>query len=149
MISQDANRFLLKAVHNDRQIRFFSKVGMLGPLYDGVAGRALLAQFDEPELENLLKNVEFPSSNPDTPKDLESLKKEIKRIRRQQYSISYRADRDGVMAVAVPIQGYSCPVAMVTAGFEKRIREKHALIIEAFKAAAYYISEQLKAILRQ
>ncbi|MFC1892397.1 IclR family transcriptional regulator [Thermodesulfobacteriota bacterium] len=141
------NRFLLHAVYTSDNIRFFSKLGSIGPLYDGVAGRTLLSQFQEHELEIMFKNISLRSANPDTPKDYNTLKKEIKKIRKQQYGFSARADRDGVMAAAVPIYNYPCPVVLITAGFEKRIMAKQDIILEQFKEKSRRLSEQLKIIL--
>jgi len=141
------NRFLLQAVYTNDQIRFFSKIGSIGPLYDGVAGRVLLSQFNDGDLEIMLKNIQYRTSNPDTPKDYDSLKMVIKKIRNQQYGMSARADRDGVLAIAVPIYNYTCPAVLVTAGFEKRIVTKQDMILEEFEEKTKKISKQLKIIL--
>jgi IclR family transcriptional regulator, KDG regulon repressor len=147
LIPQGANRFLLNSVHTDGQVRFFAKVGMMGPLYDGIAGRVLLSQYKDLELEGLLKNIDFHSSNPNTPKDKKALKSSIKKIRKQGFGTTYRARNDGTMAVSVPLHDYSCPVAIVTAGFAERIKEKHQLIVESLKETSEKLSLQLKQLL--
>jgi DNA-binding IclR family transcriptional regulator len=147
MVSQGANRFLLNTVHTDGQVRFFAKVGIMGPLYDGVAGRVLLSQFTDQELENLLQNIVFHSSNPSTPKNEKSLMLEINKIRRLGFGTTYRTKNTGAIAVSVPVYGYSCPVAIVTAGFAERISEKHELIVAKFKESSERISAHLKQLL--
>ncbi len=149
MVSHGANRFLLHSIHTDGQVKFFAEVGLMGPLYDGVAGRVLLSQLSDEELDGLMKNIEIHSSNPNTPKDNKSLKAEIKKIRKQRYGSTYRAKGDGTIAISTPVFGYSCPVAIVTAGFADRLKKKHKLIIESFQQSSEKISTQLELILGQ
>lgn len=130
-------RIVLEEVESNEDLKYKPGKGDIGPLYAGSAGKILLSEFKESELQILLKNIRLLPLGPNTITDKSVLLDELQKIRNQGYSISKSERLDGLVGISVPIKNYICPVALSIGGPENRIEPKMVdLIRELTKSAA-------------
>lgn len=130
-------------VEGEGAIRMYSQVGTRVKLYCTGVGKSVLAFLPEEKTNKIMKAIEFESFTEKTIKDIESLKKELARIRLNGYSTDDEEIEIGLKCVAAPIKNYNNEVvgAISVAGSTVRMcDEKYDEIVKAVKDAALDIS---------
>ncbi|MDK2821378.1 MAG: hypothetical protein PWP31_1343 [Clostridia bacterium] len=87
-------------------VRMFAKVGSRGPAHATGSGKMLLSSLSDDELDKLFANVKLEKYTSETIDDVEILKKELKRIRKQGYAIDLGERDEGVRCVSAPIRNH-------------------------------------------
>ncbi len=142
-IRSGTKRMVLEEVPSRHPIKFYTSKGFTGPLYTGAAGKVLLAELNQKELEIILKNMPLVPVGPNTITDKDLLHKELEKIRQQGYAFSLSETVDGAISIAVPIKKYLCPVALGLVGPENRFLKKQETYIKELKNTANKISNEI------
>jgi IclR family acetate operon transcriptional repressor len=111
-------------VESSRPVRMFSRVGNRVPAHASAAGKALLAFRSEPELDIFLANEPFSALTPRTITDVESLRREVARVRGRGYALDREEYDEGVRCVAAPLLDYTgmACAAMSVSGPTARVK---------------------------
>ncbi len=141
-----AQRICLEEIESNDNIKFTIGRGSMAPLYAGSAGKVLLAELPQKELELLLRNVDLRPIGPKTITDRSRLQKELGRIRREGHAVSLGEKLAGGRAISVPIKGYVCPVSMTILGPEFRFGARYRGYIRELKRSAAIISRRIRSL---
>lgn len=87
-----------------QKVKISSEIGMKIPLFAGVAGKALLSQLPDHELDETLKNYRFKKYTPKTNTERRAIKKEIIKVRETGVAYDMEEYIEGLVAAAVPIK---------------------------------------------
>ena len=113
-------RVCLEEVESQETIKYISGKGSLRPIHLGSAGKLLLSEMMDEELQSLLDHITFAPVCTNTITDKTAMLKEIKMIRKQGYAVSFSERIKGSASISVPIGNYPCPVALSVLGPESR-----------------------------
>lgn len=144
VVACGSQRVVVKEITSPLDISFSFKEGHSLSMHSGSSGKVLLSMMNERDFEAVLCNLELTEFGPNTITDKEVLRKEIKAIRRQKYSISFGETQVGTAGVTVPIKNYSWPAAMCILGPQFRFVPKDTL--EELKMSASRVSAKLLEI---
>lgn len=110
-------------VESTNMVRMFASPGSIGPAYCTGSGKALLAYVSDQELESYFKNNKMVPYTDYTITEPEKLKKELKKIREQKYSLDLEELEKGVRCVAVPVldRNNSALAAISVSGPKSRV----------------------------
>ncbi len=148
VVLEDSQVVYLDQVESTNMVRMFASPGSRGPAYCTGAGKMLLSYLEEEELEAYINKTEFIPYTDSTITDPLNMKRELKKIRLQNYSLDLEERERGVRCVAAPILGkerkimgaisVSGPSTRITMDFlEKRliplVTEKANLITRKFQ----------------
>ncbi|MBE0555647.1 MAG: IclR family transcriptional regulator, partial [Proteobacteria bacterium] len=97
----------LDVVETDLTVRVVSRVGSRLPAYCTAAGKIHLAYMSGEEVDALLSSRELKGLTPNTIRDREELKKELRQVAEQGYSLDNEELDLGVRCVAGPIRDYT------------------------------------------
>lgn len=98
------HKVCIDRVESPHELRQSIEVGRPFPIHAGASGKVLLAYLPNEQLEQLISG-ELVRLTPFTVCDREALLKEIDKIRRNGYAVSFQERVLGVSAVAMPIFG--------------------------------------------
>jgi IclR family KDG regulon transcriptional repressor len=87
-----------------QKVKISSEIGMKIPLFAGVAGKALLSQLSDHELDEILKDYRFKKYTPKTNTERRAIKKEIIKVRETDVAYDMEEYIEGLVAAAVPIK---------------------------------------------
>jgi IclR family KDG regulon transcriptional repressor len=87
-----------------QKVKISSEIGMKIPLFAGVAGKALLSQLNDNDVDAIIKDYRFKKYTPNTNTDRREIKKEIIKIRERGVAYDMEEYIEGLVAVAVPIK---------------------------------------------
>lgn len=90
-------------IESDATVRVSMKIGQSLPLYCTGMGKAILAWMPEKKMRDLLSDVRFVKSGPNTLENVEALSADLAEIRRRGYSIDNEEHIPGLFCVASPI----------------------------------------------
>ena len=82
-------RICLEELQCLQNIRYTAGKGFIAPIYVGSAGKILLSELNDNELQLLLKNIQLVPVGPNTITDKGVLLKEIEKVRSQGYATSF------------------------------------------------------------
>lgn len=144
-------RMGLRAVIIDKadaasDIKIHSEVGMRLPLLSGAAGRVLLAQLSDDELDAILAKNELIKFTPNSCVDKKEYKRLVIKARTEGIAVDREEYIEGIRAFAVPIHTNrgKTQIALWAVGFKQQITDgdipKQS---EYFKALAKQIELQL------
>ena len=136
-------RICLEELQSVQNIRFTAGKGYIAPLYTGSAGKVLLAELKEDELNLLLKNIDLVAVGPNTITDEKFLRKEVKKVRKHGYAISFGERIEGSASISVPVRNYICPVALSVLGPDNRFKPRMMDMLQGMKETAQNISKRL------
>lgn len=105
-------RICLEELQSFENIKYTAGKGFIAPIYTGSAGKVLLSELKEDELQLLVRNLHLAPIGPNTITDKQALLKELEKVRRQGYATSFGERVPGSASISVPIKNYVCPVAM-------------------------------------
>ncbi len=114
-------RICLEEMQANQNIRYVIGKGSVSPIYAGSAGKILLSELTDQELNNLLKNIKLTRVGPNTITDRNNLFQELDKIKKQGYAISSGETLEGAISISVPLRGYFCPVALSIFGAKFRL----------------------------
>lgn len=120
------------------EIKHVAGVGSVQPIHLGSAGKMLLSEMTDKDLHGLLEHVRFDPVCINTITDKESMLKEIKKIRKQGYAVSFSERIKGSASITVPIRNYPIPVALSILGLENRFDKeaRKRCLNEMFESAS-------------
>ncbi|NLW07706.1 MAG: IclR family transcriptional regulator [Clostridia bacterium] len=87
-------------------VKMFARPGSRGPAHATASGKMLLSSLTDEELEKLLAGVQLEQYTNETINDVDVLKKELQRIRRQGYAIDLGERDEGVRCIAAPVYNH-------------------------------------------
>ncbi len=138
-------RICLEEVQSLENIRYVTGKGFVTQIYTGSAGKVLLSELDDNELELLLKHIRLVPIGPNTITDKRLLLKELKKVRAQGYATSFGERVPGSASLSVPIKHYICPVALNVLGPDNRFSADRMMdALKDVKGAALRVSKKLK-----
>lgn len=97
---------LYRKVESNRAIRLYTQVGKSSPLYIGSGPKLLLAFMDETEQNHVFMHEPLRSIKNGEPIDQEKLQQELKKIKKQGYSISYGEQDEDTVGISYPIYNH-------------------------------------------
>ncbi len=138
------NRMQLEEFPSLHPLKYTAGKGFTAPIYAGSTGKLLLTQMPHQEMLQILDNLSFVKVGPNTITERHDIMKELEKVRRQGYAISYAEIVPGSSSVAVPIRHYSQPAALGVLGPESRMSNRMDDILNKTKRAASAIERRLK-----
>ncbi len=142
-IRRGAERLVLDKVPGSHAIQYFPEHRYTAPIHAGAGGKTLLAGMDQVQLSKLLNRLELIKVGPNAITDKAELISELDKIRSQGHAISFGETVAGAAGVAVPLQNYSCPIALIILGPEGRMKENCSAILKELKTSAALISKNI------
>ena len=137
-------RLCLEEFQGAHDIRFVLGRGFVGPIHAGSAGKLLLSELEDSELELLIKHLIFVPITPRTITDGQSLLKAVEVIRRQGYAASFGERVPESASISIAIKNYICPVSLTILGPESRLSLDVMIhVLEEMKKCAVRISHNL------
>lgn len=135
----------VERLDSPQTLRMFLEVGRRNDAHSTGTGKCLLAFLDEEQLSEVLRGWRLKKKTAVTITDQATLRKELKKIRRQGYATNINESEMGVTSVAAPIRDRSGSVvaSMSVAGPEVRMVEEMDKIIRSVIEAAAVASRQL------
>jgi IclR family KDG regulon transcriptional repressor len=85
------------------RIKISAKIGSRMPVFAGVAGKALLSQLPETDMDKILQENTLPQYTPGTIVDKTAFKKEILSVKKTGIAYDREEYIEGLMAVGVPL----------------------------------------------
>jgi DNA-binding IclR family transcriptional regulator len=113
-------RICLEELQSLEAIKYTAGKGFVAPIYTGSAGKILLSELEENEVDLLMKNLHPVPMGPRTITDKRRLLDELKEVKKQGYAISFGERIPGSASLSVPIGNYICPVALSALGPDNR-----------------------------
>lgn len=137
-------RICLEEVQSPQLIKYSSGKGSLAPIYAGSAGKVLLAELEDKEIQFILESIHLSPIGPHTITDKGILLDELEKVRKQGYATSVGERLAGAAAISVPIKNYICPVSLSILGPENRLGpNKMIFFLKQMKKSATHISGKL------
>lgn len=136
-------RKCLEELESLQNIKFTAGKGVTAPIYLGSAGKILLCEMKDDELEILLRNIQLRPVGPHTITDKGELLRELQKAREQGFSTSYGERLADAIGISVPIKNYVCPVALSILGPANRIRPRMADLVKETKQVGREISGKI------
>ncbi len=139
-------RLFLEVVPSLQQIKHTEEKGNTAPLYTGSAGKVLLAELPQQDLEKILlqMRIVYPIHNTDISNE-DVLIKELEKVHSRGYATAFSEQVQGGAAISVPIRNYSCPVALSIFGPDTRFSDPTS-VLEEIKKSADRISNHLSLL---
>jgi DNA-binding IclR family transcriptional regulator len=148
----------LNIIHNNKkmcigyiaakhELMTITYVGQESPLYAGASSKLLLAFLPDAKRSELLENLTLEPLTQGTIVDKEQLKKELKKIREQEYAVSFNESVMGAFVVSAPIKNrFNEVIAVVSMGMPTvRVDESQIeTYIHAVKETASFITNELR-----
>jgi len=135
----------------DRSVKILSRFGRVLPLYASASGKIYLAYFDERELEDYLRTVKWIKHTKNT-KSPEELKKELPKIRQEEYATNIEEYEEEVVSSAVPVHDYAGKVnytiTVVAPSYRMKKEDLLTWVKEILREGAWKLSEKLGKVRR-
>ena len=136
------NVIIIDKADKAQKIKISSEIGMKISVFAGVAGKALLSQLSEKEIDKILKENKFKKYTSKTITEKSAFKKEILKVR--EIGIAYDMEEyiEGLIAAAVPIMTNreDLQAAIWTVGLKQEFKNK------AMKQISDYLLKTAKEI---
>jgi DNA-binding IclR family transcriptional regulator len=125
---------ILDKADRAHRIKVSSEIGMRIPIFAGVAGKALLSQLPETDIEKILSENTPKRYTPRTIIDKTAYKKEILSVKKTGIAYDREEYIEGLIAVAVPLQTYreALQAAIWAVGLKQEFREDVMVRITTF-----------------
>lgn len=143
-IRMGMERICLEELQSLENIRYTAGKGFVAPIYTGSAGKILLSELEESELQLLMEKVHLVPIGPNTIIDEKRFLEELGKAKRQGYSTSFGERIQGSASISVPIKNYICPVALSVLGPDNRFSlDVMMRFLKEIKNSASRISKKL------
>ena len=140
-------RVCIAEVESLQNIKYTNGIGYVAPLYTGAAGKVLLSELQDDQLDNLLAQMRLAPITPNTIIDKDRLLDEIHQVREVGYSTSLGERVLGSSCVSLPIKNYIMPVALSILGPDNRFTPIRLLEhLGGIKESSKEISNKLKNV---
>jgi len=146
-IRSGVERLCLDELQSLEKIKYTGGKGVSTPIYAGAAGKVLLAELRDDEVQAILNVLTFIPLTPHTIMDKGVLLAEVRKAREQGYATSFGERTPRRSAVSVPIRNYVCPVALSILGPDNRFSSEITAILDELKASSTRISDKLEALI--
>lgn len=137
------SRICLSEFVSMQDIRYTAGIGKVAPIYVGSAGKLLLSELNQRELQVILKNLKMEPIGPNTITDKQTLLAELNKVRRLGYSVSMGERLSHSASISVSVKNYICPVSLSILGPEDRFKPHLLAVLPAMREAATNISKKL------
>jgi len=133
-ILSDQEVIILDKADRAHRIKISSEIGMRIPIFAGVAGKALLSQLPEENIDEILSETTPKRYTPSTIIDKTAYKKEILSVKKTGIAYDREEYIEGLIAVAVPLQTYreELQAAIWAVGLKQEFREDVMMRISQF-----------------
>ena len=133
---------ILDKADRAHRIKLSSEIGMRIPIFAGVAGKALLSQLPERDIDRILSETAPKRYTPRTVIDKAVYKKEIMRVKKTGIAYDREEYIEGLIAVAVPLRTYreDLQAAIWAVGLKQEFRE------DGMKRIAKFLSNIVEEI---
>lgn len=117
-----------------QKVKISSEIGMKIPLFAGVAGKALLSQLPDQDVDRILGNYQFKKYTSKTNIERREIKKEIIKVRETGVAYDMEEYIEGLVAVAVPIKPNreGLQAAIWAVGLKQEFKNSALKVITAF-----------------
>jgi DNA-binding IclR family transcriptional regulator len=140
-------RICLEELQSLQNIKYTAGKGFVAPIYTGSAGKILLSELEDNELQLLMKNLRPVPMGPSTITDKRKLSEELEKAKRQGYATSFGERIPGSASISVPIKNYVCPVALSVLGPDNRFSLDVMMnFLGEMKGSASKISKRLAEV---
>ena len=139
---------VLMKEEGSRPVRIISRVGSRVPVNWAAGGRLIVSDMEDDDLRRLLKRTIRPSPTLKASTDVDFLIRQVRRFRRQGYSVEIGETNEHAGCVAAPVIDLSgrCVAAISIAAPEQRLRSPNRKrLIAAVCEAARSLSHRLGA----
>ncbi|KOF58253.1 hypothetical protein AGR56_00005 [Clostridium sp. DMHC 10] len=133
-------------IQSDEGFLFMSsREGNKLPIYASASGKAILSNFSDEKIAEILNKTELKKLTEYTTTDIKKIKEDLKDIRKNFYSLEDEETEIGAYSIAAPIKNYNNQVAgaISMTGPKTRMQEKKLYIIDALLSASLSISKEL------
>lgn len=129
-----------------RAVQVADWVGRTSPVHTTSSGRALLMDWSDDQVLELLSETEFAATGPNSPPDAETFLGRLRHARARGYAKAEQEFEDGLVAVAAPVRDFQ---GLVTASLnvsapQFRIGGELDRIGRAVQSAAAHLSSQMR-----
>ena len=133
---------ILDKADRAHRIKLSSEIGMRIPVFAGVAGKALLSQLPERDIDKILSETAPKRYTPRTVIDKAVYKKEIMSVKKTGIAYDREEYIEGLIAVAVPLRTYreDLQAAIWAVGLKQEFRE------DGMKRIATFLSNIIEEI---
>ena len=141
MIPVHADIRLIDGIESERRLKVSLRVGTLMPAYCGAGGKAMFADLDWSEVEQLHAGGLRPWPTAKI-RDLKGLRREIQTTRQRGYGLNVAETEEGVSVIGVSIRARSgrpiaaMTVAMPSSRFNRACEAAYSKILLAARVAA-------------
>lgn len=137
-------RICLEEMPAQQAIRHSVGKGRVLPVYAGSAGKILLSELTDSDRDLLLENLVLRRVEKNTITQRGELLRQLEKVRRDGYAMSFSEAVQGGASISVPIKGYVCPVALAVLGPDNRFsRDVMIQLLEEVRMTADRISKRL------
>jgi DNA-binding IclR family transcriptional regulator len=142
-VKEDGYIVYIDKVEGRQSVRLDIALGTKRHLHSSAVGKLFLAEMDEDYLPSAVGEEKWPAITSNTLTDLEALRKEMERIRREGVSISRGENIEGITAIAAPIREGEGPVVagISVSGPSSRLNDSLKTLIDLVKGTAETISK--------
>jgi DNA-binding IclR family transcriptional regulator len=133
-ILSDREVIILDKADRAHRIKLSSEIGMKIPIFAGVAGKALLSQLPETDIDKILSENAPKRYTPGTIMDKAAYKKEILGVKKTGIAYDREEYIEGLIAVAVPLRTYreDLQAAIWAVGLKQEFRADAMMRITKF-----------------
>ena len=142
-VPMGTQRIIIEVAQVNKEFGFVRKRGSMSPIYTGAAGRVLLSKYADAELSLLLESMDLKPVTEKTVVNKNVLFQQIKEVRLKGYAIESNEISLGITAISVPIENYSCPIALTIAGMENEIKKSADKLLKSLLNTSKTISNKL------
>ena len=142
-IPRGLSRICISEFESCQDIKYTAGVGKVAPIYVGSAGKLLLSEYSQRDIQVILKNLVMEPVGPNTITDKKKLLGELEKVRRDGYAISLGERLAHSASISVSVKNYICPVSLSILGPEDRFRPHLMETLPAMREAAENISRRL------
>ncbi len=96
----------IECFESTKRLRTYSVIGVRAPLHCTAVGKAILAFFDEEQVDQMIKAMGLPRFTANTITDRKALDREMALIRERGYSVDNMEHEEGVRCVGAPIRNH-------------------------------------------
>ena len=136
-------RICLEEIESPESLKYTAGKGSMAPLYAGSAGKVLLAEMSESELQAALKAMRFIQLQENTPMDKVTLLEQINKVRERGYAQSISERIADCASISAKVSNYATPVALSILGPLTRFGPKMTELLDALRESADRISKDL------
>ena len=138
------DRLCLEETQSPENVKYTAGKGSITPIYIGSAGKVLLSELQEDELQLILKNLRLIPVGPHTITEKKTLVRELEKVKRQGYATSFGEREPGSASISFPVKNYICPVALSILGPDNRFSMKVMMnVLDKMRESAGRISGKL------